>query len=58
MTVSQTKRLNKNKSLKKDLAPVYYTPEQLSEYYDKLIGAGYMTKEQADQALEQVIAQI
>jgi len=42
----------------KDDAPVYYTPEQLSEYYDKLIGAGYMTKEQADQALEQAKSQI
>ena len=36
------------------LATTYYTPEQLSEYYDQLISAGYMTKEQAKEALDQV----
>ena len=32
----------------------YYTPEQLSGYYDQLITAGYMTREQAETALDQV----
>ena len=36
------------------LASAYYTPEQLSGYYDQLISAGYMTKEQAKEALDQV----
>ena len=35
-------------------ASAYYTPEQLSGYYDQLISAGYMTKEQAKEALDQV----
>ena len=36
-------------------ATTYYTPEQLSGYYDQLISAGYMTKEVAQTALDQVI---
>jgi chromosome segregation ATPase len=42
----------------KDEATAYYTPEQLSEYYEKLISAGYMTKESAEEALEQAKSQI
>lgn len=42
----------------KDEATAYYTPDQLSEYYEKLISAGYMSKEQADVALEQAKSQI
>ena len=41
-------------SLKLTQATTYYTPEQLSGYYDQLITAGYMTKEQAQTALDQV----
>merc|ERR1712212_1240351 len=39
-------------------ASAYYTPEQLSGYYDQLISAGYMTKEQAKEALDQAKSQI
>merc|ERR1712131_395339 len=39
-------------------ANAYYTPEQLSGYYDQLISAGYMTKEQAKEALDQAKSQI
>jgi len=39
-------------------ATTYYTPEQLSEYYDQLISAGYMTKEQAKEALDQAKSQM
>jgi len=39
-------------------ATTYYTPEQLSGYYDQLISAGYMTKEQAQTALDQAKSQI
>jgi len=39
-------------------ATTYYTPEQLSGYYDQLITAGYMTKEQAQTALDQAKSQI
>ena len=42
------------KFIKLTQATTYYTPEQLSGYYDQLITAGYMTKEQAQTALDQV----
>lgn len=56
--VKTTKSDGEKKDETKDDATAYYTPEQLSEYYEKLISAGYMTKETAEEALEQAKSQI
>ena len=53
-TNPRVSKLKKMKFIKLTQATTYYTPEQLSGYYDQLITAGYMTKEQAQTALDQV----
>merc|ERR1719431_2464874 len=52
------KKENKGDGACESSASAYYTPEQLSGYYDQLISAGYMTKEQAKIALDQAKSQI
>jgi len=54
----EEKKDAKTESTDESSATTYYTPEQLSEYYDQLISAGYMTKEQAQNALDQAKSQI
>lgn len=52
------KKEGKSENTDESSASAYYTPEQLSGYYDQLISAGYMTKEQAKEALDQAKSQI
>jgi chromosome segregation ATPase len=52
------KKEAKSENTDESSASAYYTPEQLSGYYDQLISAGYMTKEQAKEALDQAKSQI
>lgn len=52
------KKEGKSENTDESSASAYYTPEQLSGYYDQLISAGYMTKEQAQEALDQAKSQI